>query len=272
MGYTVLNCPVCGATVQYSVDKDVLFCQFCGNQIVKDKKFIELSGKVSLSGVANIDSFLDRAFLFLEDRDFGSADLYLEKALDINPRCAKAYMGKLMCELRVPSFSHLKNFHTPLSNYSMYQKALRFATSEETALYKSINATIINCQNSLKNKEILSLKKDFKEKENIMYINQKDLTTAREKYARWTSVLVVSICFIAVFLVLSILLNILGPIMIALFLALLFISIYFRKKYSDAIIKCEEKEVEFLNLKKEITKKETEYNEWLNYNHLRIKK
>ncbi len=50
---------------------------------------------------ANISPLLERAFMFLEDGDFVSADEYCEKVLDIDPKCAKAYVGKLMAELKV---------------------------------------------------------------------------------------------------------------------------------------------------------------------------
>ena len=50
---------------------------------------------------ANADSLLKRAFMFIEELNWKSADEYCEKVLDINPECAQAYLGKLMIDIRV---------------------------------------------------------------------------------------------------------------------------------------------------------------------------
>ena len=52
------------------------------------------------SGNANIDPLLKRAFMFLEDGNWKSAEEYCEKVLDIDPECAEAYLGKLMAETK----------------------------------------------------------------------------------------------------------------------------------------------------------------------------
>ena len=44
----------------------------------------------------NIAPLLERALMFLEDGEFDSADEYCEKVLDQDPKCARAYLGKLM--------------------------------------------------------------------------------------------------------------------------------------------------------------------------------
>ena len=49
----------------------------------------------------NTAPLLKRAFMFLEDSDWNSANEYCEKVLDIDPECAEAYLGKLMAELKV---------------------------------------------------------------------------------------------------------------------------------------------------------------------------
>nr|MCR5201804.1 DUF6273 domain-containing protein [Lachnospiraceae bacterium] len=44
----------------------------------------------------NVSALLDRGFITLEDEDYEKADGIFEEVLNQNPRCAKAYMGKLL--------------------------------------------------------------------------------------------------------------------------------------------------------------------------------
>ena len=55
---------------------------------------------VVTGGNVNVAPLLKRAFMFLEDGDWSSADEYCEKVLDIDPENARAYLGKLMAQFR----------------------------------------------------------------------------------------------------------------------------------------------------------------------------
>ncbi len=81
---------------------------------------------VTVSGNTNTAPLLERAFIFLEDGEWDSADEYCEKVLDIDPKCASAYLGKLMTELRVKKQENLKDCTAPFDSSSNYQKAVRF--------------------------------------------------------------------------------------------------------------------------------------------------
>ena len=90
---------------------------------------------VQQTGGTNIAPLLKRAFMFLEDGDWNSADEYCEKVLDIDPECAQAYLGKLMAELHVKSQEDLKNQAEPFDGKKYYQKAMRFGDEKlKTAL------------------------------------------------------------------------------------------------------------------------------------------
>lgn len=78
-------------------------------------------------GNANIAPLLKRAFMFLEDGDWTSANEYCEKVLDIDPENALAYLGKLLSELRVRKQKTLKDQAEPFDHSNNYQKAVRFA-------------------------------------------------------------------------------------------------------------------------------------------------
>ena len=88
---------------------------------------------------ATIDSLLERAFMFLEDGEWEAADRYCDKVLDIEPKCARAYVVKLLAERKLRTqaelhFSKSRNadrlFTDPIENNANYKKALRFAAPD----------------------------------------------------------------------------------------------------------------------------------------------
>ncbi len=72
---------------------------------------------------------LKRAFMFLDDGDWKSADEYCEKVLDIDPECGRAYLGKLLAELNLNKEEQLCEQTELFDDRSNYLKAYRFADS-----------------------------------------------------------------------------------------------------------------------------------------------
>ena len=95
------------------------------------------------SGNANEESLLKRAFMFLEDSDWDSADEYCEKVLDIDPENARAYLGKLMAECRACRIEDLQNCEQPFDGSGNYEKVLRFADPDLAETLKDFNSYII---------------------------------------------------------------------------------------------------------------------------------
>ena len=93
--------------------------------------------------VHDIAPLIRRAFLFLEDGDFESADEYAEKVLDLNPECADAYIVKLLAELKIKTPSDIEFHSMPISDSPNYKKAVRFATPEYKKIIEGYNDTII---------------------------------------------------------------------------------------------------------------------------------
>lgn len=77
---------------------------------------------------ANVNSLLQRVFIFLEDGDWQSADEYCEKILDIDPQNAEAYLGKLMVELQVRDRENLGTQKEPFDYNANYQKVMRYSS------------------------------------------------------------------------------------------------------------------------------------------------
>ena len=94
----------------------------------------------------NTTPLLRRAFMFLEDSNWQSADEYCEKVLDLDPENAEAYLGKLMAELKVKKRDALKDQPEPFDNRNNYKKALRFG-DEKLKQKLSDDIAFINARN-----------------------------------------------------------------------------------------------------------------------------
>lgn len=73
---------------------------------------------------------LKRAFMFLEDGDWEKADSFCEQVLNLDPENARAYLGKLMAELRVHRQEDLANCQQPFDASGNFQKAVRFGDKQ----------------------------------------------------------------------------------------------------------------------------------------------
>lgn len=87
----------------------------------------EVKETVAVGGSVNVEPLLERAFMFLEDGDWGEANEYCEKVLDQDPKNAMAYLGKLMAECRACRMEDLQNCRQPFDGSGNYNKILRFA-------------------------------------------------------------------------------------------------------------------------------------------------
>ena len=101
--------------------------------LVKNEPKKEEKATVISDGSANVAPLLKRAFMFLEDGNWQEANTYCEKVLDQDPENARAYVGKLMAELKVRKQEDLVNCAEPFDGNLLYQKAVRYA--DETFKY-----------------------------------------------------------------------------------------------------------------------------------------
>ena len=97
---------------------------------------------VSSGDTPNTESLLKRAFIFLEDGDWTSANEYCEKVLDIDPENAEAYLGKLMAELQVRKKSYLNYCKEPFDGRSNYKKVIRFGNASLVKEMEQYNTDI----------------------------------------------------------------------------------------------------------------------------------
>lgn len=95
---------------------------------------------------ASTAPLLERVFLFLEDGKWQDANIYCEKVLDIDPKNAEAYLGKLMAELQVKNRKLLADCTEPFDDCDNFSKVIRFGDEKlETEMREYI--THINDRN-----------------------------------------------------------------------------------------------------------------------------
>ena len=88
---------------------------------------------VVVSENANVAPLLERVFLFLEDGKWQDANIYCEKVLDIDPKNAEAYVGKLMAELNVGKRQQLADCKEPFNDSENFAKVIRFGDEKTEA-------------------------------------------------------------------------------------------------------------------------------------------
>ena len=130
----IIKCKACGGELEILEGSNIFVCGFCGTKHTLPRHDEERG---------NLDSILKRAFIFLEDGNWGSADEYCERALDINPENAKAYVGKLMVDLQIKKEPGLANSRRLYTENHNYLKALRFADKGYKAVLQGYNDTAI---------------------------------------------------------------------------------------------------------------------------------
>ena len=151
------------------------------------------------AGATNTASLLKRAFMFLEDGDWESADEYCEKVLDMDPENAQAYLGKLMAECKAKTQEGLKDCELSFENSNNYQKVVRFSEKEvsdelasyiehikernENARLEGIYSKATKLMNSVSQKNISAADRTLNEAANLFnsIITYKDSAELKKK-------------------------------------------------------------------------------------------
>ncbi len=119
-----------------------------------DKREQQPQAVLPATGTTAITPLLKRVFLFLEDRDWASADEYCEKVLDMDPENGQAYLGKLMAELHVSHQEDLANCDKSFKNCNHYQKILRFADLQLKETVEGYLSQILERKENARRKKI----------------------------------------------------------------------------------------------------------------------
>ena len=74
-------------------------------KIIDADKPKEESQRTVVSSGPTLQSQLKRGYMALEDQDWSSADTFFDKALDMDPECAEAYLGKALADAKQVSLA-----------------------------------------------------------------------------------------------------------------------------------------------------------------------
>lgn len=251
MGYVKLSCPACNAWIEHSGEQDHFFCEYCDTKIVIEKEVTK--------------PLLQRAFLLLENRDYDNAESCLEQALEADPKCAKAYMGKLMCLLRVSQMASLSYHRVPLTTYADYEKALRFADDQEASQYLSYNQAIrerIADRQAEKRSEIRHLQQDVADIQQQITDGEKAFRKSTAKHILWVVLLSIAVLN-ALFWLIGVFVF---PILLILFLpsaGLVALTFHFYNKTRKERAQYFQLQQSLLQAKIKVQKAEISYKEWL---------
>ena len=139
-----LQCEICGGKLM-AKSGGLFECEFCGMQYdklriqemvqeikgtVKVEGTVQVTGAVKVEGSATKESLLKNAFVKLEERNWRDANSRFEQVLDIDPECAKAYLGKLMVEKKVNKPDGVASLNEPFEDNANYIKAMRYADDD----------------------------------------------------------------------------------------------------------------------------------------------
>ena len=72
-----VNCPNCGASMEFEDNREFAFCSFCGTKIM-------LNEKVTINRKDEIQNLLNRAYEYEEKHDYLKAKDYCNRILDID--------------------------------------------------------------------------------------------------------------------------------------------------------------------------------------------
>lgn len=98
--------------------------------------------QTSADATPGVTSLIERAYLFMEDNDYNSAEEYLNRVLDIAPKHAPAYAAKVCATLHLKKESELAETAYLYEDNTDWQKVLRFADATQKAVYEGYIAKV----------------------------------------------------------------------------------------------------------------------------------
>ena len=112
-------------------------------------KIIPKSGEAQKTVIANglpaqsNEALLERAFMFLSNNDWESANIMCERVLDMDARCGRAYLGKLLAEYSCRSPEELRNLSIDITESLNYKNALQWGEDIEEYGTKTMYNTAV---------------------------------------------------------------------------------------------------------------------------------
>ena len=108
--------------------------------IVKEDKQTNVKEVIIQQGIGNttVDAQIQRGNIALEDHDWEKADGFFEEALNLNPKCAQAYIGKLLAREKKNGFESWVSVQKDKYS-SMTTERLEACSADATYISKVVN-------------------------------------------------------------------------------------------------------------------------------------
>ena len=152
MAFASLQCPNCGGNdidlKHEGTVADPYVCNLCLSKLM----FQDNAFHVMIDNSPTQDSLLERAKIELSGENYASAGRCIDQFLDINPKCAEAYMLRLCTGIRAKDIASLGNKPTDFSQSPDYLTALRFANDSQKEEWEALARKaqeVARLQNSL---------------------------------------------------------------------------------------------------------------------------
>ncbi len=111
-----VTCKKCGKELE-TMNGQIGFCPYCATPLAEQPTPED----------SKVENLIARMYLFLQDGDFKNAFTYAERILDIDFKCAEAYMGRLMASLSIRKKEDLLLPNIPLAENPDFKHALEFS-------------------------------------------------------------------------------------------------------------------------------------------------
>lgn len=134
MPLVAAKCTQCGAELQVDNQMEAAICQHCGTPFIVEKAITNYNtyvtqnfagANVTVVG-ASVDTILERAYMFLEDKKWTEAKDYADKALDVDPKCSEAYVAIFMAQNCYSTIKEISNSESSPAFNSNFEKALKY--------------------------------------------------------------------------------------------------------------------------------------------------
>lgn len=103
---------------------------------------------------SNVEALLKRGFMSLEDHEWQEADTFFEDVLNNDPENGEAYLGKLLCDLRIDAKDKLSSVKQSFEDNKNYQRAVKFGNDSTKNLLGEFIARIEKEKTEKKNEGI----------------------------------------------------------------------------------------------------------------------
>lgn len=195
-----LVCDICGGKL-IGKPGGIFECDSCGMEYSQDwakEKIQEIKGTVKVEGTvnvqgsvtvdnkANLENLLNRAFMFLEDKDWENADAYAEKVLEHDSVNGTAYVIKFLSDIQISSLSRIRDIIDNSSSQSFLKrtkylsKVYSYADKDIVEKLKK-DLVYVNAQI-----EFMASEKEYIDAKNILLSakNEKDCKRAIKKFEK----------------------------------------------------------------------------------------